>query len=143
MRIGPEDVLLAVRAADKESLLRHLARHAAGRIGEDAEAILARRAAREALGSTGIGRGTAMPHARLPGLARPFCCFCRLQRPIPFAAIDDAPVDLAVLVLTPAAADSAHLALLAAAARRLRDPAICTQLRQSVEHDAISRLMSH
>ncbi len=141
MQIGPDDVLLGLPVANKPALLHRLATHAASRLGAEPAPLLALLQAREALGSTGIGRGIALPHARLPGMAAPLCCLCRLARPIPFDAIDDAPVDLVFLLLTPAGADTAHLATLAAAARRLRDPATAAALRRAADAGTIARLL--
>ena len=142
IHLDPADTLLGLKAATKPALLRHLAHHAAARTGHDAATLFALLQAREALGSTGIGRGVAVPHARTPGIAAPFCCFCRLDRPIPFDAIDSAPVDLALLLLTPADADAGHLALLSAAARRLREPATAAELRHATDPATILRLLS-
>lgn len=142
LHIDPSDTLLGLKTATKPALLHHLARHAAARTGHDAAALFALLQAREALGSTGIGRGVAIPHARLPGLAAPFCCFCRLDRPITFEAIDGAPVDIALLLLTPLNADVGHLALLSAAARSLRAPATAAELRHVTDPAVIVRLLS-
>lgn len=141
MSLGADDVLLSLRVPDKGTLLRRLAQHAATRIGRDATAIFALLQAREALGPTGIGRGVALPHARMAGSGLPFCCFCRLEKPIPFDAIDSAPVDLVILLLTAADADSGHLALLAAAARLLRDPVIAMALRHADDAAAVLRIL--
>ncbi len=73
--------------------------------------------------------GIAVPHARLPGLAEPAGFFARLDRPIAFDAIDGRPVDLVFLLLSPEGADAVHLARLAAASRRLRDPAVLAAIR--------------
>jgi PTS system nitrogen regulatory IIA component len=130
-------LLTGLRAADKSALLAELARHAAAALGRDAAEIGRRLAAREALGSTGTGRGIAVPHARLPGLATQAAFFARLDRPMAFDAIDDQPVDLIFLLLSPEGADAAHLARLAAALRRLRDPAVAAAIRAARTPPAI------
>ena len=115
-------ILTGLRATTKPTLLAELARHAATTLGRDAAPIARLLTAREALGSTGTGGGIALPHARLPNLTTPATFFTRLKHPIPFDAIDNTPVDLIFLLLSPEGADSTHLTLLAAAARHLRNP---------------------
>ncbi len=128
--IAPDHVIVLLRAGDKIQLLRELSRRAARLLAIDAEAILAALQAREGLGSTGVGQGIALPHARIPGLPRMFGMFARLERPIDFDAIDAGPVDLVFLLLVPEqAAGNEHLAALATVARQLRDPNVVAQLR--------------
>ena len=122
-------VVLGLDVADQAALLAALARRAAPPSAIDASAIVAALTAREALGSTGLGQGFALPHARLGGIAAPVGVFARLARPIGFAAIDGAPVDLAFLLLTPARANAATLAALAAIARRMRAAGVAARLR--------------
>lgn len=127
--VAPGDVAVGVRAAGKDRLLAALARLLAARCGLPADAVLAALLAREALGSTGIGRGLALPHARLPGLAAPCAVVLRPARPVAFDAVDGAPVDLACAVLGPEDDPDRTLAALAAAARALRDEATAARLR--------------
>src|SRR5215813_4273226 len=79
--IKPEHVF-ALRLGDKALLLKELAGRAAERTGIAAETIAEALAAREALGSTGVGQGVAIPHARIPGLQDFFTLFVKLERPI-------------------------------------------------------------
>src|SRR5204862_6589939 len=97
---------------------------------------------RERLGTTGIGMGVAIPHGRLPGLARLCGVFARLDRPIPFEAIDDQPVDLIFLLLAPEAAGSDHLKALALVSRLLRDRTVCEKLRGTNNADALFALLT-
>ncbi len=97
--------------------------------------------AREVLGSTGLGKGFALPHARLDALSKFFALFVRLARPIDFAAIDGRPVDLVILLLTPANAGSQHLATLAALSRPLRDEAFVQRLRRAPDAAGVHVLL--
>jgi PTS system nitrogen regulatory IIA component len=72
-------------------------------------AIAAALSAREALGSTGVGAGVALPHARVEGLSRTVAAFARLDSAIDFEAVDDEPVDLVFLLLSPPGGDKGHL----------------------------------
>jgi nitrogen PTS system EIIA component len=129
--ITAERIALDIRARDKPQALEELARRAAGAVGLDHQAILTALAVREELGSTGVGKGIAVPHARIAGLSRVFALLARLERPIDFAAIDDQPVDLICLLLTPASDASGHLPALACISRRLRERNVADRLRQT------------
>jgi PTS system nitrogen regulatory IIA component len=92
--ITPRSVIAQLRAANKRHALQELARRAAAMSGLNERAIYDVLIERERLGSTGIGMGVGIPHGKLPGLTRLYGIFARLERPIPFEAIDDQPVDL-------------------------------------------------
>ena len=127
--LAPSDVLVGLRAATKNALLEDLARRAAAALGIGPDAVFPALARRENLGSTGIGDGIALPHARLEAVSRPYGILARLREPIDFEAVDDNPVDLVFLLLLPAPARHEPLNALACVARRLRDPETAAALR--------------
>jgi PTS system nitrogen regulatory IIA component len=127
--IAPAGVIIGLRARDKRQLLEELAQRAAMDLGLERSAVLGALLAREELGSTGVGRGIAVPHARIIGLSRLYGLIARLERAIDFAAIDDQPVDLTCLLLTPGAAAAEHLPALASVSRRLRDKSVADRMR--------------
>lgn len=127
--IKPEHVIARLRAPTKESVLLQLAKHAATALNMDASALADLLAAREMLGSTGLGHGIAVPHTLVKGLPGFFGILARLEKPIDFAAIDSLPVDVIVLLLSPANAGKTHLAALAAITRRLHDTRVADGLR--------------
>ena len=86
---------------------------------------------REELGSTGIGRGVAIPHARLPDLQQPHGLLAKLKQPIEFDAIDGQAVDIVFVLLLPAAVENAQLSALALVARTLRPPENLARLRSA------------
>ena len=131
--LTPAHVLLDVRASDKGSLLQELSAEAASALGLDAAEVADLIVKREELGSTGVGQGVALPHARLKPLKAPFGLLARLRRPIDFAAIDDRPVDIVFMLLLPDAADSAQLNALASVARMLRDKDVLQTIRGATE----------
>lgn len=139
--LSASDVAVGVRASDKRQLIADLARRAAGGTGVDAATIANALQAREALGSTGLGKGFALPHARVPGLTRFFGAFVRLARPIDFQSIDAAPVDLVFLLLIPPDAGSEHVAALAAISRRLRDAEVLALARKAADATALYQLL--
>jgi PTS system nitrogen regulatory IIA component len=128
--IALDRVVVPLRVSDKAQLLRELSQRAARFLTVDPQVILDALQTREALGSTGVGLGIALPHARIPGLPQMFGLFARLERPVDFDAIDEQPVDLVFLLLTPDRAGNEHLAALAVVARHLRNPDLVAQLRR-------------
>jgi nitrogen PTS system EIIA component len=128
--IAPDRVIFA-RATKKQQLLQDLASRSATLLSLDAQTIFTALQAREELGSTGLGNGFALPHARIEGLNRLFGMFTRLNRPIHFDSIDGNPVDLVFLLLIPPAAGSDHLAALACISRYLRDKEFAARLRKA------------
>ena len=127
--LAPEQVVLDLAAPDKASLIAALAQRAAAAAGLAPADVLAALQAREALGSTGLGGGFALPHARLPGIAGFTGLFARLPKQLDFDAIDARPVDLVFVLLMPAEDRARALAALAAIARRLRAPGVAAALR--------------
>jgi PTS system nitrogen regulatory IIA component len=135
--IRAEHVVAGLQVADKAQLLGELARRAALALGYDGRTILDALIAREALGSTGIGHGIALPHSRLPGITQLFGLFARLDRPIDVGSIDGQPVDLVFLLLVPAHAGKEHLAALASVSRRLRNRDVVRAIRGARDAGAL------
>ena len=129
--LSPKDVLVDVRTANKRQLLQELAARAADSLGLRVDQVAPYLTKREELGSTGIGRGVAIPHARLPDLQRPFGLLAKLRHPIEFEAIDGRAVDIVFVLLLPAAVESGQLEALALAARVLRPPENLVRLRDA------------
>jgi len=125
------DVAIGVRAADKVRLLRELSQRAAARLKLDPDRVARAILDREQLGSTGMGGGIAIPHARIEEVKAAFGMLARLRRPIDFESVDGKRVDLVFLLLLPTKAEGEQLNVLATVARRLRDPAVLEQLRNA------------
>lgn len=126
-----------LRANSKKQMLQTLAEHAAELTGLSARAVFDTVLQREKLGSTGVGSGIAIPHAKLPGFERIVGVFARLPEPIDFDALDDQPVDLVFLLLAPENAGADHLKALSRIARLMRDPARVSLLRATAEPKAL------
>jgi nitrogen PTS system EIIA component len=140
--IAPERVLVGLRVADKGQLLRELSDRAGATLGLEPRIIIQALHTRENLGSTGMGKGFALPHARIEQLHGRFVCFVRLARPIEFSAIDNRPVDLVVLLLTPANGGNEHLAVLSALSRPLRDQDLLQRLRDASNAQEVHQLLA-
>lgn len=129
--LSPTEVLINIRAADKQQLLQELARRAAAVVNVPADRIASELLKREELGSTGMGDGVAIPHARFQELKIPFGLLAELKPPIKFDAIDGQPVDLVFILLLPAAAEGEQLGALAGVARKLRSGDDLTKIRRA------------
>ena len=140
--VTPASVIANLRAASKRQALQELAKRAAALTGRHERAIFEVLLERERLNTTGIGNGTALPHGRLPDLPRLYGLFARLEKPIDFEAIDNQPVDVIFMLLTPASAGADHLKALARISRLLRDRTICDKLRGTDRSDALYALLS-
>ena len=140
--LAPEAVAAGLAAASKKTLFQQLGALAARAHGLDAALVTERLAAREKLGSTGFGGGIAIPHAKLEGLERVTGLFARLTKPIDFVAVDELPVELVFVLLSPAGAGADHLKALARVSRRLRDRAFAAKLRGAGSTDAIYALLT-
>jgi PTS system nitrogen regulatory IIA component len=140
--IAPRTVLAQLRVGSKKQALQELAKRAAALTGLGDRAIYEVLVERERLGTTGIGNGIAIPHGKVKGLPRLFGLFARLDRPIPFEAIDDQPVDLIFVLLAPEDAGADHLKALARVSRLLRDRVMCEKLRGTDNADALYALLT-
>jgi PTS system nitrogen regulatory IIA component len=124
-----EHVILDLRVRDKAALLHEVAQRLAAAVPEvGASEIEAALLAREQLGSTGLGNGFALPHARLEGLGRFVGLFVRTAKPLGFDAIDGKPVQLIFVLLAPGDESNTHVAALAAISRRFRAPDTAAKL---------------
>ena len=130
-----------VSAPNKRQVLAVISEIAARQFGLDASLILDALADREAQGSTGVGYGVAVPHARLDGLQRMRAVFVRLEHPVDFDSVDDQPADLIFALFAPPSASSEHLRTLARVSRLLRQADLREHLRQARTPDAIHALL--
>jgi len=131
----------AIRADSKPAILGQLADRFATVYALDREDVLAKLQEREKLGSTGFGRGVAIPHARLAGVSRPVAALLRLEAPVAFEAADGRPVDIVFGLLSPEHAGATHLHALAAISRMMRDEEMHAALTQAPGPEAIYGLI--
>ena len=129
--LWPSSALIDLEAPNKTELIRDLARRAASVLDVSADRIFTALQKREQLGSTGTGQGIALPHARFEELKHPFGLLARLNKPIAFDAIDEAPVDIIFLLLLPESPQGDQLNTLATVARKLRDATVVSDIRRS------------
>jgi len=133
-------------AASKKQLLQEMAELAVqcgAACGDDLAArdVVAAVMERERLGSTGVGSGVAIPHARIEGLEQVKAVFARLA-PLPYESIDDRPVDLVVLLLAPMDAGGEHLKALAQVSRLLRREEMRDRLRNAPTAESLHLMLT-
>jgi PTS system nitrogen regulatory IIA component len=139
---SPSDVLLDLEVPSKQALfdaVSHLWAESRGMVAVDVEKSLN---ARESLGSTGVGRGVAIPHARIKGLAEAVAAFVRPATPIAFDSPDGVPVSYCFVLLVPEAATEQHLQILADVVGMLSDEQFRTQLANAKSQQDIHQLFS-
>jgi PTS system nitrogen regulatory IIA component len=140
--LAASNVAIDVPAADKASMLKELAGRAAAALNLSTDAVTSEIEKRDELGSTGIGDGVSIPHARVRQVKKPFGLFARLKNPIAFDAVDGEPVDLVFLLLLPAASQLDQLNALAAVARKLRDHKALAALRAATSAAELYRTVA-
>jgi PTS system nitrogen regulatory IIA component len=139
--LSPRAIVAAMQVRNKKFLFQQLAQIASASTGADQRLIVDRLNEREKLGSTGFGGGVAIPHGKLEGLEHVVGVFARLAQPIEFGAIDEMPVDLVFLLLSPPDAGVDHLKALASVSRQLRDRSFVAKLRGAGSEDALYALL--
>ena len=135
--LNNDRVVPKLKVNSKKQALLELAKRAALATGQSERRIFDVLLERERLGTTGVGRGVAIPHGKLPALSQVFGLFARLERPIDFDSVDERPVDLIYLLLAPEGSGADHLKALAKVSRALRDEGLCDKLRGCESADAI------
>lgn len=139
---APGAVVAALPVSGKKPLFQSLGQLAEQVYGIDQQKVVERLTERERLGSTGFGGGIAIPHGKIDGLDRVVAIFAQLATPIDFAAVDDMPVDLVFMLLSPVDAGADHLKALAQVSRALRDRSFVAKLRGAATEDALAVLFS-
>lgn len=127
----------------KQAILEQLAARFGAVYGLDSTLVLERLEEREKLGSTGFGRGVAIPHARVPDLNRPVAAFLRLASPVAYDAADGMPVTLVFGLLSPEQSGAVHLHALAAISRMMRDERMHAALEEAPGAEAIYALLAN
>lgn len=140
--LTPDAIDAGLSVTNKKSLFQQLATGSARVTALQSKDILASIQQRERLGSTGFGGGVAIPHGKIEGLSAITGYFVRLNNAIDYQAVDNLPVDLIFLLLSPPDGGADHLKALARVSRALRDRSTLAKLRGAHSKDAIFALLS-
>jgi PTS system nitrogen regulatory IIA component len=140
--IGPDSVVASLKVKNKKQLLQELSVRAARLTGLEERLIFDTLLQRERLGSTGLGQGVAIPHAKFSALRQIVGIVARLSDPVDFDAVDGAPVDVVFLLLAPEGAGADHLKALARISRLLREGQAVDKLRASKDAAALYAILT-
>ncbi len=137
-----DGIIPKLSATSKKQVLHELAELAGEKTGCPPREIFDTLLQRERLGSTGLGRGIAIPHVKLRAIDDIVCLFARVPEPIDFEAIDGEPVDLIFLLLAPEHASGDHLKALSRISRLMRVPPALEALRAAQSAEEIHEILA-
>ncbi|WP_371170110.1 PTS sugar transporter subunit IIA [Aliiroseovarius sp. 2305UL8-7] len=138
----PSAVKVVSTVSSKKRLFQDLGDIAMDCYGIDGGEAFSALQQRETLGPTGVGRGVALPHARLHGLDSVVGCFIRVETPFDFDAVDKQSVDLVFALFAPEGSGVDHLKALALVSRTMRDSTICAKLRANADANTLHALLT-
>lgn len=136
------DVLVLNEVNSKRQLLQDLADYAAKTAGVDARTLFDVILERENLGTTAMGKGIALPHARVPALERTQALFAKVNDGVDFDADDEKKVDLVFLLLSPEDSGADHLNALAEISRIMKSDVECAKIRKASTPEEIYKILS-
>ena len=139
--LGPRCIFLDIEVTSKKKLLELIASIVAERTDLSESSIFSSLLSRERLGSTALGRGFAVPHARLEQLDNTLACFIRLKEAVNFEASDGQPVDLVFTIIIPEQATDEHLLILSSLARVFSSDTVCDAIRKAGSKDEIAQII--
>ncbi len=131
----------AVQCSSKKRALEIISEIAALHTGQNATELFECMLSREKMGSTGIGNGIAIPHARMSASETAVAGLLQWEAPFEFDSIDNRPVDLLFALLVPEDQCKEHLKTLACMAERLNDKQILKQLRNAASDQELYNIM--
>jgi PTS system nitrogen regulatory IIA component len=139
--LSPQRIFLDTEISSKKKLLELIANIVADQTQLAEPLIYSNLLNRERLGSTGLGHGFAVPHARLENLDKTIGCLFRLKEPVNFEAPDNQPVDLVFTIIIPQEATEEHLLILSSIARIFSQTDVCEAIRGATSRDEIAQII--
>ena len=139
--LSPDRIFIDTDISSKKRLLEFIANTVATQFVLPQPTIYNNLLDRERLGSTGLGKGFAVPHARLVDLDTTIACFIRLDQPVNFGAPDNQPVDLVFAIIIPEKATDEHLKILSSLAKIFSQNEICEAIRNADSGEEVSRII--
>ena len=136
--LSPRRTLCRVDCSSKKRVLENIADHIAKDCPKlDTDELFTALLSREKLGSTGIGKGIAIPHCRVKDCAETIGMLVTLKTPIDFTAIDNQPIDILFALLVPDNANTSHLETLSTLAEKFSHERFIANLRHAVDNQAL------
>ncbi len=139
--LSPDRIFIDTDISSKKRLLEFISNTVADQFDLPQSKIYGNLLDRERLGSTGLGNGFAIPHARLNNLDATIGCFIRLNQPVKFEAPDNKPVDLVFTIIIPEKATDEHLKILSSLAKIFSQAEICDAIRKADSSDEIAGII--
>jgi PTS system nitrogen regulatory IIA component len=139
--LSPQSIFLDTEISSKKKLLELIANIVADQTELSESSIYASLLNRERLGSTGLGQGFAVPHARVNNLDHTMACFFRLKQAVNFEAPDNQPVDLVFTIIIPEEATEEHLLILSSLASIFSRAEVCDAVRNASSSDEIEKII--
>jgi len=139
--LSPQRIFLDTEISSKKKLLELIANIVADQTEMPESAIYSNLLNRERLGSTGLGHGFAVPHARLENLDKTIGCLFRLKEPVNFESPDNQPVDLVFTIIIPQEATEEHLMILSSLASIFSQTDVCEAIRGATSRDEIAQII--
>ena len=139
--LSPQRIFLDVEISSKKKLLELIANIVADKAQLTESTVYSSLLNRERLGSTGLGHGFAVPHARVEDLDQAIGCLFRLKHPVNFEAPDNQPVDLVFTIIIPQEATEEHLLILSSLASIFSRTDVCEAIRGATSRDEIAQII--
>ncbi len=139
--LSPERIFINTEITSKKRLLEFIANQVSNQYNLTQSKLYNNLLDRERLGSTGLGKGFAVPHARLADLDRAIGLFIKLDKPINFEAPDNQPVDLVFTIIIPDHATDQHLQTLSALAKVFSQASVCEAIRNAASSDEVVNII--
>ena len=140
--LSSDRIFIDADISSKKRLLEFIANTVATQFDLSQSKIFNNLLDRERLGSTGLGAGFAIPHARLVDLDTTIACFIRLNQPVKFEAPDNQPVDLVFAIIIPEKATDEHLKILSSLAKIFSQSDICDAIRNASTDEEVARIIN-
>ena len=139
--LSPQKIFIDTEVTSKKKLLELIANIVADQTRLTESTIYSNLLNRERLGSTGLGQGFAVPHARMPDLEKTHACFFRLKQAVNFESPDNLPVDLVFTIIIPQEATEEHLQILSSLARIFSNADVCEAIRGAAGKKGIEHII--
>lgn len=139
--LSPQKIFVDTEVTSKKKLLELIANIVADKTRLDESTIYNSLLNRERLGSTGLGQGFAVPHARIPELDNTLGVFFRLKEAVNFDSPDNQPVDLVFTIIIPEQATEEHLLILSSLARIFSNTGVCDAIREAGDKEEIEHII--
>lgn len=140
--INADNIICHDTASSKKRIIENLSQLLARNTeATSADTIFQALFDRERLGSTGLGKGVAIPHARIPGITHTIAAMMTLESPVNYDSTDNKPVDIAFGLLVPEDGNDQHLQQLARLVGLFRDLDICTAIRNATDAEQIFEIL--